>query len=176
MGNQEVLVAKNSMQGWLSLFWYLIDVEECGNAWAPNPGLTEFAARARAPAFTTPLCNSSKRAHNGREEASESLGSLKNRPSDFTALHNAIMGVQRESGVRPTQAEYCTVHKGLKSLLEEPVLDRFDALDIGAVRLEASLASVQSIEVKTLMAQTQGMGGGKKGHRIQVEMEALMGR
>ena len=67
------------------------------------------------------------------------------------------MGVQGGLGVRPTWAEYCTVHGGLKSLSNElvalkgTVSDRFDALNIGAVRLEASLASAQSVEVKTWM-------------------------
>ncbi len=47
------------------------------------------------------------------------------------------------------------VHGGLKSLSEElvalkgTVLDRFDTLNIGAVRLKASLASARSIKVKT---------------------------
>ena len=147
----------------------------------PNPGLMEFAARAHTPAFTTLLQDSSKRARDGGEEASVSSGSLKNRPADFTALQDAIMGVQGGLGVRLMQAEYCTVHGGLKTLseqlmaLEGMVLDRIDALDIGAIRLEASLDSSRSIEVKTWMAQTQGMGGGKEGRRIRVEMEALRG-
>ena len=180
MDNHEVLVAKNFMQGWLSLVRYLIKVEECEYARAPNPGLTEFAARACASAFTTLLRNNSKQACADKDEASESLPSLRNKPSDFTALQDAIMGVQGELGVQPLRAEYCTVHGGLKSLLEELVVlkgmvsDQFDALNIGAIRLEMSLALAQSIKVKTWMEQTQGMGGGKEGHRIPVEMEALM--
>ena len=57
------------------------------------------------------------------------------------------MGVQGELGVRPLQAEYCTVYGGLKSLSEELVVlegtvsDRFDALNIGADRLEVSSAT-----------------------------------
>jgi hypothetical protein len=47
--------------------------------------------------------------------------------------------------------------------------------NIGAVRLKASLASARSIEVKTWMEQTQGMGGDEEGHRIRAEMEALRG-
>ena len=64
------------------------------------------------------------------------------------------MGVQEELGVCPMRAEYCTVHGGLKSLSEELVAlegmvsDRIDALNIGAVRLEASLAAARSAEVK----------------------------
>ena len=53
--NHEVLAAKNSMQGWLSLFRYLIESEERGDVRAPNPALTEFAARACTLAFTTLL-------------------------------------------------------------------------------------------------------------------------
>ena len=53
--NHEVLAAKNSMQGWLSLFRYLIESEERGDVRAPNPALTEFAARACTLAFTTSL-------------------------------------------------------------------------------------------------------------------------
>jgi len=60
--NQEVLAAENSMQGWLSLFWYLIEAEERGDNRAPNPALMEFAARARTSAFTTPLHDHTKRA------------------------------------------------------------------------------------------------------------------
>ena len=55
------------------------------------------------------------------------------------------MGVQGELGVRPTWAEYCTVHGGLKSLSKELVAlkgmvsDRFDALNIGEARGVLSL-------------------------------------
>ena len=167
---------------WLSLFRYLIKAEERGDVRAPNPALTEFAARARASVFTTPLHENTKRARDDDEVASKSSRSLGDKPSDFTALQNAIMGVQGELGVRPTRAEYCTVHGGLKSLSEElvalegTVSDRFDALKIGAVRLEAFLAMARSTEVKTWMEQMQGMGGGEEGRRIQAEMEALRGR
>ncbi len=60
------------------------------------------------------------------------------KPPDFTTLQYAIMGVQGELGVRPTRAEYCRVHVGLKSLsealvaVEGTVSDRIDALNIGA--------------------------------------------
>jgi hypothetical protein len=53
--NHEVLAVENSMQGWLSLFRYLVKAEERGDVRAPNPALSEFAVRARASAFTTPL-------------------------------------------------------------------------------------------------------------------------
>jgi len=160
----------------------LIEVEERGDVRAPNPALTEFATRACASAFTTPLRENTKRARDDNEEASESSLSLGDKPSDFTALQDAIKGVQGELGVCPTRAEDCMVHGGLKSLSEELVVlegtvsDRFDALNIGAVRLEASLATARSTEVKTWMEQMQGMGGGKEGHRIRAEMEALKRR
>ena len=100
MDNQEVLAAKNSMQGWLSLFQYLIEAEERGDNRAPNPVLTEFAAWACTSAFTTPLHGHTKRARNDNEEASESSHSHGDKPSaDFTALQDAIMGVQGELGV-----------------------------------------------------------------------------
>ena len=92
------------------------------------------------------------------------------------------MGVQGELGVRPMRAEYCTVHGGLKSLSEElvalegTVSDRIDALNIGAVRLEASLAAARSAEVKLWMEQMQGMGGGEEGRRIRAETESLRAR
>jgi hypothetical protein len=167
------------MQGWLSLFRYLIEAEERGDTRAPNPGLTEFAARARTSAFTTPLRDHTKWAHDDGEEASKSSHSRGGKSPDFTALQDAIMGVQGELGVRQTRAEYCTVHGGLKSLSEElvalegTVSDRIDALNIGAVRLEASLAAAQSAEVKLWMEQTQGMGGGEEGRRIRAETESL---
>ena len=53
------------------------------------------------------------------------------------------------------------------------MLDQFNAFNIGAVRLEASLAMARSTKVKTWMEQTQVMGGGKEGRQIRVEMEAL---
>ncbi len=54
--------------------------------------------------------------------------------------------------------------------------DRIDALNIGAVRLEASLAAARSAEVKLWMEQTQGMGGGEEGRRVRVETKALRAR
>ncbi len=180
--NQEVLAAENSMQGWLSLFRYLIKAEERGDARAPNPALTEFAARARASAFTTPLRDHTKRTRDDNEEASESSHSRGDKPLDFTTLQDAIMGVQGELGGRPARAEYCTVHGGLKSLSEElvalegTVSDQINALNIGAIRLEASLAAARSTKVKLWMEQTQGMGGGEEGRRIRAETEALRGR
>ena len=101
MANQEVLAAKNLMQGWLSLFRYLIEAEERGNTRAPNPALTEFASRACMSAFTTLLRNHTRRARDDNEEASESSHSRGDKPPDFTALQDAIMGVQGELGVRP---------------------------------------------------------------------------
>jgi hypothetical protein len=180
--NQEVLAAENLMQGWLSLFWYLIEAEERGDARAPNPALTEFAARACVSAFTTPLRDHTKRARDNDEEASESSHSRWDKPSDFTVLQDAIMRVQGELGVCLTRAEYCTVHGGLKSLSEElvalegTVSDRIDALNIGAVRLEASLALARSTKVKLWMEQTRGMGGSEEGRRARAETEALRGR
>ena len=68
--NKEVLEAKNLMEGWLSLFGYLIEAEERKGARVPNPGLTNFATRACQLAFTTPLGNNnnSKRSHNDNED------------------------------------------------------------------------------------------------------------
>jgi hypothetical protein len=60
--------------------------------------------------------------------------------------------------------------------LEGKVSDRFDALNIGAVRLEASLAAARSTEVKLWMEQTQGMGGGEEGRRVREETKALRER
>jgi len=133
-------------------------------------------------AFTTPLHDHTKQARDDNEEASKSSHSHKDKPPDFTTLQDAIIGVQRELGVRPARVEYCTVHWGLKSLseglmaLEGTVSDRIDALNIGAVRLEASLAAAQSAAVKLWMEQTQGMGGGEEGRRIRAETEALRAR
>ena len=45
MDNREVLAAKKSMQGWLSLFRYLIEAEEQGDVRAPNPALTPDRVR-----------------------------------------------------------------------------------------------------------------------------------
>ena len=101
--NHEVLAAENSMQGWLSLFRYLVEAEKRGDGSAPNPALTEFAASAWALAFTTPLRDTTKRARDDEEEASKGSRSPGARPSDLIALQDAIMGVQGELGVRPTR-------------------------------------------------------------------------
>ena len=53
--NKEVLGATNSMEGWLSLFRYLVDVEARGGGGGSNPELAGFASRARQSAFKTPL-------------------------------------------------------------------------------------------------------------------------
>jgi hypothetical protein len=55
--NKEVLEEENSMEGWLSVFRYLIKAEAWGNTNSPTntAGLMEFAARARNSAFATPL-------------------------------------------------------------------------------------------------------------------------
>ncbi len=42
--NKEVLEATNSMEWWLSLFHYLIEVEARGDARGPNPALASFAS------------------------------------------------------------------------------------------------------------------------------------
>ncbi len=170
------------MQGWLSLFRYLVEAEKRGDIRALNPALTEFATRAWASAFTTPLQDTTKRAQDNEEEASKGSRSPGAKPLDLTALQDAIMGMQGKLGVRPTRAEYCTVHWGLKSLSEElvalegTVLDRFDALNIEFVSLKTSLSLARSVEVKTWIEQSQGMGGSKEGRRIWAEMEALRGR
>ena len=49
------------MEGWLSLFRYLTDVEARGGGEEVNPGLVGFVARAQLSAFKTPLRDNSKR-------------------------------------------------------------------------------------------------------------------
>jgi hypothetical protein len=54
LDNQEVLESVNLMEGWLSLFRFLIDAETQGAA-RTNPGLKGFATRSHKAAFTMPL-------------------------------------------------------------------------------------------------------------------------
>ena len=49
--NKEVLEATNLMEGWLSLFSYLIEAQARGDERGPNPELASFASRARQSAF-----------------------------------------------------------------------------------------------------------------------------
>jgi hypothetical protein len=49
--NKEELEASNLMEGWLSLFHYLIEVEAQGDTRGPNPELASFASQARQSAF-----------------------------------------------------------------------------------------------------------------------------
>ncbi len=58
--NREVLENANLMEGWLSLFRFLIDAKAQGAA-RTNPGLKGFATRARALAFTMPLRDNTSR-------------------------------------------------------------------------------------------------------------------
>ncbi len=113
--NKEVLEEENSMEGWLSVFRYLIKAEAQGNMNSPTnaAGLTEFAARAHYSAFATPLRDNTKCARD--KDAND---------DDIVAqttldLQDALMGVQGELGVKSADAPYGTVHGGLKILSEE---------------------------------------------------------
>jgi hypothetical protein len=113
--NKEVLEDENSMEGWLSIFRYLIKAEARGNTNSPTnaAGLTEFAARARNLAFATPLQDNTKRVQDGDVDKDDIVAQT------TLDLQDALMGVQGEQGVKSANAPYGTVHGGLKILLEE---------------------------------------------------------
>ena len=153
--NKEVLQATNSMEGWLSLFRYLIDAEARGDGGEPNPELAGFAYRAHKSAFKMPLRDNSKRS---REEALEFEPEAMS--PTILGLQDAIMGIQGELGVRYPDASYATIHGGLKNLEEDirGVQEGVDAqlramlagnqVDMGALKFDTAQASARSMEVK----------------------------
>ena len=188
--NKEVLEGTNSMEGWLSLFRYLTDVEARGGAEEANPaGLVEFANRARESAFKTPLRDNSKRTRGAMSEDDEE-GEL---PPIILGLQDAIMGIQGELGARYPSAGYVTIHGGLKNLEEDvreiqgdldsqlKALHESSQRELGALRFEAAQASARSNEVKRWMEQTQAAGGGTgeiptRTQQLEVEVVGLRGR
>ena len=123
--NHEVLENANSMEGWLSLFRFLIDAEAQGAA-RSNLGLKGFATRACAAALTMPLQDNTRRRQDNEDDGPDALG-VETVPTPF-CLQDTIMGVQEELGVRSASAPYCMIHGGLKILSKELV-----ALDKGVV-------------------------------------------
>ena len=186
--NKEVLGGINSMEGWLSLFRYLTDVEARGGGEEVNPGLVGFVARAQLSAFKTPLRDNSKRTRDAMTwDDEEEL------PPAILGLQDAIMGIQGKLGVRYPMAGYVTLHGGLKNLEEDvcTVQESLDAqlnamhvtnqAEIGALKYEAAQASARSHEVKRWMEQTQATGRGTaenptRSHQLQTEVVALRGR
>jgi len=111
------------MEGWLSLFRYLADVEARGGGKEVNPGLVGFVARARLSVFKTPLQDNSKRSRDAMTcDDEEEL-----HPA-ILGLQDAIMGIQGELGVRYPTAGYVMLHGGLKNL-EEDVRTVHEGLD-----------------------------------------------
>jgi hypothetical protein len=183
--NKEVLEATNSMEGWLSLFCYLIEAEARGDERGPNPELNSFASRARQSAFKTPLRgNGSKRSCYGApgEEEDQDM------PPIIMDLQDAIIGVQGELGVRSPSASYVTLHGSLKILGEDlrslrdafgeqiEVMRTSNQSKIVALKFETVQASARSQEVKRWMEQTQATGGGTVVQRLQMEMVTLKSR
>jgi hypothetical protein len=115
--NKEVLEATNLMEGWLSLFHYLIEAEARGGARGPNLELASFASRARQSAFKTPLRNNgSKRSRYGApgEEDAQDM------PPIIMDLQDALMlGVQGKLGVRSPSVSYVMLHGSFKILGED---------------------------------------------------------
>jgi hypothetical protein len=186
--NKEVLGGINSIEGWLSLFRYLTDVEARGGGEEVNPGLVDFVARAQLSVFKTPLRDNSKHTLDAMMwDDEEEL------PPAILGLQDAIMGIQGKLGVRYPTAGYVTLHGGLKNLEEDvcTVQEGLDAqlramhvtnqAEIGALKYETAQASARSHEVKRWMEQTQGTDGGTSEnptrlHQLQTEVVALRGR
>jgi hypothetical protein len=180
--NKEVLEATNLMEGWLSLFRYLIEEEAQGDARGPNPKLASFASWARQSAFKMPRRNNgSKRLRYGAlgEEDAQDM------PPIIMDLQDTLMGVQGELGVQSPSTSYFTPHGGFKILREDLRLLK-DALSeqikvmqvnnqskIGALKFKTAQASARSQEVKQWMEQTQAIGGGAEAQRLQTEVVTL---
>ena len=112
--NKEVLGGINSIEGWLSLFRYLTDVEARGGGEEVNPGLVDFVARAQLSVFKTSLRDNSKHTLDAMMwDDEEEL------PPAILGLQDAIMGIQGKLGVRYPTAGYVTLHGGLKNLEED---------------------------------------------------------
>jgi hypothetical protein len=148
--NKEVLEEENSMEGWLSIFRYLIKAEAWGNMNFPTnaAGLTEFAARAHNLAFATPLQDNTKCTRDGDADKDDIMAQT------TLDLQDTLMGVQGELGVKSANAPYGTVHGGLKILSEEiiklevEVLTRLPAPgQVDFLRFEAKQATAHSKEV-----------------------------
>ena len=90
--NKEVLKATNSMEGWLSLFRYLVDAEARGDGRGSNPELAGFASRARQSAFKTPLRENGTKRSSLQETWEDET---EDTPPIALGLQNAIMGIQR---------------------------------------------------------------------------------
>ncbi len=164
--NQEVLENANSMEGWLSLFRFLIDTKTQG-ATRTNPGLKGFATRACAAAFTTPLWDNTRRPQDDEDDRSDASG-VETGPMPF-GLQDAIMGVQGELGVWSASAPYCTIHGGLKILskelvaLDEVVVAQFAVHQgmLDTIRANSSTAVAVSKGLNCKWEQHQGTGGGE---------------
>ena len=187
--NKEVLEATNLMEGWLSLFRYLVNTEARGDGIGSNPELAGFASWARQSAFKTPLRdNGTKRAlEETLEDETEDV------PPIILGLQDAIMGIQGELGVRYPNASYVTIHGGLKNLkedmrgLQEGVDVQLRGLhlghqaEMGALKFEAAQASARSSKVKCWMEQAQATGGwtteqASRSQALQEEVGALRSR
>jgi hypothetical protein len=178
---KEVLEVTNFMEGWLSLFRYLIEAEARGDKRGPNPELASFASQAWQSAFKTPLRDNAKRSRYGApgEEEDQDM------PPIIMDLQDAIMGVQGELGVRSPSASYVTLHGGFKILGEDlrslkdafgeqiKVMCTSNQSKIGALKFEMAQASARSQEVKRWMEQTQATGGGTEVQHLQAEMVTL---
>jgi hypothetical protein len=180
--NREVLEVTNSMEGWLSLFRYLIEAEARGAETGPNPELASFATRARQSAFTTPLRGNVLARPRYNFEGDEEDNGV---PPMIMDLQGAIMGVQGELGVLSPSASYITPHDGVRSLGEElsavgeqiKVMRSNNQSKMGALKFEAAQASARSQEVKRWMEQTQTMGeASAEVQRLQTEVGTLKSR
>jgi hypothetical protein len=155
--NKEILEATNLMEGWLSLFRYLIEAEARGDKRGPNPELASFASQAWQSAFKTLLQdNGSKQFHYGTPGEEED----RDMPPIIMDLQDAIMGVQGELGVQSPSASYVTLHGGFKILGEDlrslrdafreqiKVMRTSNQSKIWAFKFEMAQASARSQEVK----------------------------
>jgi hypothetical protein len=173
------------MEGWLSLFCYLIEAEARGNERGPNPVLASFASRAQQSALKPPLRgNGSKQLRYSApgEEEDQDM------PPIIMDLQDGIMGVQGELGVRSPSTSYVTLHGSFKILgedlrsLRDAFVEQIEVMrtsnqsKIGALKFETAQASARSQDVKRWMEQTQATGGGTEVQRLQTEMVSLKSR
>ncbi len=171
--DREMLASENTVEGWMSLFCYMVDVQARGGPKLPNDALLDFATKVRLSGFTMPLL-STKRARRGGTEDESVASSNTGCPNSPGEFKHAVLGMIGALGVRSPSAQYGTVHGGLKlfsdtvgrleseveAALEEQSCGREQVRnEITAVRYEAARASAVTMENKCALEQLKGTGG-----------------
>ena len=185
--DREMLASENTVEAWMSLFRYMIDVQARGGPRVPNDGLLDFAAKVRRSGFTTPLLSSKRARREGADDASEGSSGT-GCPDSPAEFKHAVLGMIGALGVRSPSAQYGTVHGGLKDfgatvgrLESEVEAAREDQRctreqvhnEIMAVRYEAARSTAVTRETQRTLEQLQGTGGLGDDRRAMTEVSVL---